>query len=389
MTASPRLAITAWSLANVLGSSTKVVLDGIFTGTVRLAPPSSTFPLSFSTHVGEMADLAPTTELPSSADVRLTRIALTAARDVVVAAREAVERLGARRVALVLGACTGGLQASEVAFTYLRNGQEAPGYDHDLQHPVHVAAFLLADYFGAKGPVLTVSTACSSSAKALAIAARLLRRGQADAVIACGADSLCTTTLSGFRALGALSSGTTRPFVADRDGISIGEGAGFMLVERGARGDVFLAGVGESADAHHISSPDPTASGPASAIRHGLAMAGLSASQIDHVNAHGTGTPQNDDVECRAIAAVFGDSIPITSTKPMTGHLLGAAGITEAVIAAETIRRGIVPPTITQGDLDPAIRANVIRTPTAMRVRAVVSNSLAFGGSNAAVVVTS
>jgi 3-oxoacyl-[acyl-carrier-protein] synthase-1 len=386
---SPRFAITASSVANVLGQSTRAVLDGIFAGTQKLAPPSSLFPLSFDTHVGEMTELPPASEIPARADIRLTRIALCAARELKPAVESAISRFGATRVALVLGACTGGLDASERAFPRLRKREEAPGYDHDLQHPVHVAAFVLADYFGVKGPVLAVSTACSSSAKAIGIGTRFLRRGQVDAVIACGADSLCATTLTGFRALGALSSGTTRPFAADRDGISIGEGAGFMLLERGARADVYVAGVGESSDAYHLSSPDPTGNGPAEAMRLALLQAGLDAQDVDHVNAHGTGTPQNDDVEAKAIAAVFGREIPITTTKPMTGHLLGAAGITEAIIAAETIRRGRIPPTITRGEIDRNIDANIVREPSALRARAVVSNSLAFGGSNAAVVIAS
>jgi 3-oxoacyl-[acyl-carrier-protein] synthase-1 len=386
---SPRFAITAFSVANVLGQSTRAVLDGIFEGTQKLAPPSSLFPLSFATHVGEMADLPPASEIPERADVRVTRIALCAARELKVAVDSAIARFGATRVALVLGACTGGLDASERAFPHLRRHEAAPGYDHDMQHPVHVAAVVLADYFGVKGPVLAVSTACSSSAKAIGLGTRFLRRGHADAVIACGADSLCATTLNGFHALGALSSGTTRPFVTDRDGISIGEGAGFMLLERGARSDVYVAGVGESSDAYHLSSPDPTGNGPAEAMRLALSQAGMAPKDIDHVNAHGTGTPQNDEVEAKAIAAVFGHDIPITTTKPMTGHLLGAAGITEAIIAAETIRRGRVPPTLTRGEIDPSIRANIVREPSALRARAVVSNSLAFGGSNAAVVIAS
>jgi 3-oxoacyl-(acyl-carrier-protein) synthase len=161
------------------------------------------------------------------------------------------------------------------------------------------------------------------------------------------------------------------------------------LLERDARADVYVAAVGESSDAHHMSSPDPTANGPAEAIRLALAQAGLAASDVDHVNAHGTGTQQNDAVEIKAIAAVFGLEIPITTTKPVTGHLLGAAGITEAIIAAESIRRGIIPPTVTRGELDPKLHANVVRVPFPLRMRAVVSNSLAFGGSNTAVVVTS
>jgi 3-oxoacyl-[acyl-carrier-protein] synthase-1 len=231
-----------------------------------------------------------------------------------------------------------------------------------------------------------VSTACSSSAKVFGTARRLLQAGMADAVLVGGADSLCLTTLRGFGSLQALSARPCRPFAAQRDGTSIGEGAAFMLLERQGDGPALLLGVGESSDAHHMSHPHPEGVGAQAAMVGALAMAGLDGSAVDYVNAHGTATPANDAVEARAIQRVVGTRVAVASTKGYTGHLLGAAGITEAVFAVMAIERSFVPESLGAAPLDPAVEVEVVRAVRRMPVRHVLSNSFAFGGSNASVV---
>jgi 3-oxoacyl-[acyl-carrier-protein] synthase-1 len=186
--------------------------------------------------------------------------------------------------------------------------------------------------------------------------------------------------------LGILSPQPCRPFARERDGTSIGEGGALFLIERGVDSAVALCGVGECCDAHHMTQPAPDGSGAAAAMRLALEDAGLDASQIDHVNAHGTGTPLNDASEARAIAAVLGTSVPVVSTKGATGHMLGAAAAMEAVFALEAIERGQIPPSLGCDPRDPAISLAVCETARAQACRYVMSNALAFGGSNASVI---
>jgi 3-oxoacyl-[acyl-carrier-protein] synthase-1 len=237
-----------------------------------------------------------------------------------------------------------------------------------------------------------ISTACSSSAKALATAARLIRSGQADVVIAGGADSLCGFTLAGFAALEAVSPERCNPFSANRRGINIGEGAALFIVSR-RPGPVRLCGWGESADAHHMSAPDPTGRGARLAIEAALRCAGLAGTDIDYVNLHGTATAQNDAMEAPVSAALYAVGTPMSSTKPLTGHTLGAAGAIEAALCwlmlARNPERRLVPQ-LWDGVVDPALPRLHFAAPgeRAKRpLRFVASHSFAFGGSNAALVL--
>jgi 3-oxoacyl-[acyl-carrier-protein] synthase-1 len=232
-----------------------------------------------------------------------------------------------------------------------------------------------------------VSTACSSSGKVLASARRLIAAGVVDAVLTGGVDTLCHTTLRGFESLQALSRRACRPFSADRDGLSIGEGGAFLLIEREGEGRVLLRGVGESSDAFHMSHPHPDGLGARLAMEAALRQAGIEASSVDHVNAHGTGTVANDVVEASAIASVLGRGALVTSTKCYTGHLLGAAGATEAVLAALAIERGFVPATLGADPLDPRIEIDVCVKGAKRLVRTAMSNSFAFGGSNVSILL--
>jgi 3-oxoacyl-[acyl-carrier-protein] synthase-1 len=230
-----------------------------------------------------------------------------------------------------------------------------------------------------------VSTACSSSAKVFGSAARMIAAGIADAAVVGGTDSLCLTTLYGFRSLELLSGAPCRPFDPERNGISIGEGAGFALLEREGEGAV-LAGVGESCDAYHMSTPHPEGLGARLAMERALAGAGLRPEAIGYVNLHGTATRTNDVAEGRAVRDVFGPRTPASATKGAHGHLLGAAGITEAIVALLALERGWLPGTANTRILDVECAARVLLEGETARPRYVLSNSFGFGGNNCSVI---
>jgi 3-oxoacyl-[acyl-carrier-protein] synthase I len=295
----------------------------------------------------------------------------------------AVRRSGGERVAVVVGTSTGGILETERAFgAHAQGGRLPPDFDFDRQHSFHGLLEVLRAVTGADGPAYVVSTACSSSGKVFAAGRRLILAGLADAVLVGGVDTLCQTTLRGFGCLQALSRTPCRPFHAARDGTSIGEGGAFALLAREGEGPIRLLGAGESSDAYHMSHPHPEGLGARLAMEEALAMAGMPASQVDHVNAHGTGTPANDLPEARAISAVLGDAVPVASTKGYTGHLLGAAGATEVVLSALSIVHGFVPESLGAEPVDPGVTVSICRAAVSRPVRTVLSNSFAFGGSN-------
>ena len=246
---------------------------------------------------------------------------------------------------------------------------------------------------GFGGPAWSVSTACSSSAKVFASARRLLESGVCEAVVVGGADAFTRTVVEGFHALEALSSQLTRPLCADRDGINLGEGAALFVMRNAADGElsegrpVRLLGVGESSDAHHLTAPDPEGKGAEAAMRAALSDAGLAPETIDYVNLHGTGTTYNDSMECAAVRRVFGDAVACSSTKPLTGHCLGAAGAIEAALCWIALKRGAGLPPHAAEPVDAALAPfPVPRIGDTRPIRTVLSNSFAFGGSNASVI---
>ncbi len=333
-------------------------------------------------------ELAPLEGALAPFDCRLARIGMMAFEEVRDGVARAIARWGAERVAIVLGTSTGGLEETEQAFfAWLETGTIPARYDYQNQHNFAAFGDLLARVAGVRGPSYVVSTACSSSGKVAASAMRLIEAGVADAVLVGGIDSLTRMTLQGFHSLGILSSRSCRPFGADRDGINIGEGAAFFLMEREGDAEIEVLGVGESADAYRMSSPEPTGRGARESMERALAQAGMSPEDVDHINAHGTATKLNDDAEARAIEALFGDRVPVSSTKGYTGHLLGAAGGTEVVFAIHAILTGQLPATIGCDPLDPEVRIQIQRDAGRARVRTVLSNSFAFGGSNVSVLI--
>lgn len=297
----------------------------------------------------------------------------------------------ATRIGVVLGSSTSGIAEGEAAIAALeREGAMPPGY-HYGQQDLYSAARFVCRQVGAAGPALTISTACSSGAKALASAARWLRAGLCDVVVAGGADSLCAFTVAGFSALESVSAARCNPMSANRNGINIGEGAGLFVLSR-TPSAVRLSGWGESSDAHHISAPEPQGRGAEAAMRQALARAALAPAEIDYLNLHGTATPLNDLAESLAVQRVFGDDGPwCSSTKPLSGHALGAAGAIEAGFCWLALQGdGWLPPHWWDGVPDPALPALKLVPPgwRGTRPRHALSNSFAFGGNNAVVLLS-
>ncbi|MFA5938382.1 MAG: beta-ketoacyl-[acyl-carrier-protein] synthase family protein [Sinimarinibacterium sp.] len=302
----------------------------------------------------------------------------------------AVQRHGVARIGVFVGTSTSGMLSTEHAYQAIdpQSGRLPASYNYRTTHNPHAAAEFVRLQLGLKGPALAICTACSSSAKVFAAASRALDAGWCDAAVVGGVDSLCQTTLYGFNSLQLIDADICRPADARRKGISIGEAAGFALLEREAQpGELALLGYGESSDAYHMSAPDPEGRGAQQAMRDALARAGLRADEIGYINLHGTATPANDASEDQAVMGVFGAQTPCSSTKGYTGHTLGAAGILEAVIAALAVEHGILPGSITTREKDPAIRGNILLQPRRTTIRAALSNSFGFGGNNASLIL--
>ena len=298
-------------------------------------------------------------------------------------------RTDPRRIGLFLGTSTSGILSAEEAFRAQRETGEFPtDYHYRETQDLHSVTDFVRRRLGLRGPAYTVSNACSSSAKVFCDAHRFIAAGICDAAIVGGVDSLCLTTLSGFNSLELVSDQVCRPFDRARKGISIGEAAGFMVLEKESRDatEIAFLGYGESSDAYHISTPRPDGAGAIDAMADALGRAGLQASQIDYVNLHGTATPINDQREASALASVFGNRTPCSSTKGWTGHPLGAAGITEAVIACMTIRHQWLPGTLNCADPEQDLGINLLQSSRPGQIRHVMSNSFGFGGSNCSLV---
>ncbi|HQU79287.1 MAG TPA: beta-ketoacyl-[acyl-carrier-protein] synthase family protein [Azonexus sp.] len=307
--------------------------------------------------------------------------------------RAATARYGKRRIGVFVGTSTAGILQTELA--YRRRDPVTGTLPADFNYRTTHNAFSLAEftraYFALEGPAFSVSTACSSSAKVFAAATRLLDCGVIDAAVVGGVDSLCLTTLYGFASLELTSTRPCRPYDATRDGISVAEGAAFALLERAPAslpaGAVLLLGAGESSDAYHMSAPHPEGHGARLAMEGALRSAGLDAADIDYINLHGTATPANDAAEGKAVAALFGDRVPCSSTKGATGHTLGAAGAVEAVICALALTHDLLPGSPGTATPDPAIPLAYLLSSHDQPIRRALSNSFGFGGSNCSLIL--
>ena len=390
------LALTHMCIASSVGFGLDATLSALRSGLSGLLPchfETVTLP----TWAGEIEALDNVRLPPGHAtfECRNNRLAETAmAQDGFMdAVGAAVERHGAARVGLFVGTSTSGILQTEQAYRARDavTGDLPAGFHYEHTHNTGSLAAYLRARLGIAGPAFVVSCACASSAKVFGNAARMIAAGQCDAAIVGGADSLCLTTLYGFHSLNLNSPGPCRPFDVKRDGISIGEAAGFVLLERAtSRADadsVHLLGVGESNDAYHISSPHPEGVGARLAMERALTSAGVKPRDIDYINMHGTATRVGDIAEDAAVHSLFGDGPSRGSTKGHTGHTLGAAGIVEAIISALAIRHDLLPGCPHTETIDPAFRGRYQLTSEPARVDRVLSNSFGFGGSNCSLVL--
>ena len=304
-----------------------------------------------------------------------------------------IARHGAERIALVIGTSTSSIGASEEA--YARAEVDADGtrrMPDDLARPIVHTPHSLGDFLqhatGLRGPCITVATACSSSAKVFAQAARMIEAGVVDAALVGGVDTLCGSVLFGFNALGLVSQNPCLPFDAHRDGLSLGEAGGYAVLERAGPDESgpLLRGYGESSDSHHMSAPHPEGLGALLAMRGALARAGIDAGEVGYLNLHGTSTPANDTVEAGAVNALFPDTLHASSTKGWTGHTLGAAGIVESVFALIALEDGLLPGILYSETPDPACGPQIRFDNAEADIRYAMNNSFGFGGNNCSLV---
>ncbi|MBL0440137.1 beta-ketoacyl-[acyl-carrier-protein] synthase family protein [Aeromonas veronii] len=380
------LYIHAYSLINALGRGKDEVSAALEAWRTRGASPLDgerwTLVDGRTSPVGRVHHPLPAVTI-SPYDSRNNRLLLAALADIEDDVNDAIARVGPQRIALVLGTSTSGIGEAEAAVAASERGDPLPPQFDYVQQELGSPSLFLAAHLGIEGPAMTISTACSSSARAFITARRLLASGQADVALVGGADSLCGLTLNGFDSLEALSEQRCRPFDRDRDGINIGEGAALFLVSH-EPAPLALLGDGESSDAWHISAPHPQGEGAERAMQMALARAGLEADRVGYVNAHGTATRLNDEMESRALARLFPNPVPVSSTKVLTGHTLGAAGATEAALCCLLIERALqLPP---QGEeADPAL-APIALVQDQGPVDIIMSNSFAFGGNNVSLI---
>jgi len=382
----PPLAITAYTATSAAARGNDALADALATRRSGLRPNDLT---DLPCWIGRVAGLEEL-EFPAqlarweSRNHRLAWLGLE--QDGFHAAvQRAVERHGAARVALVVGTSTSSIGETERAYRELSpDGHLPPAQRTSRVHHPHSLGAFVQDVLGVQGPALTIATACSSSAKVFASAERLVRAGIADAVVVGGVDTLCGSVIYGFNSLQLVSTEPCRPFDAQRNGLSLGEAAGFALLESITVDSTAprLIGYGESADAHHMSAPHPDGLGAERALGDALARAGIDARNVDYINLHGTASLQNDAVEAALVARHFPATTAASSTKGWTGHALGAAGILEAAIALLAIERGFAPGTINSRALDPACGPQIRRDNEQRRVRIALSNSFGFGGNN-------
>lgn len=384
------LALTACSIVTCLGAGRQAGVAALRARRSGLAP--CTFETArLDTFVGEVAgvdDVALPGHLQNY-DCRNNRLAQFAldSDGFVEHARAARARYGADRLGVFLGTSTSGILETELAY----RRREADGrLPSDFRYRETHNTFSLADYvthaLDLEGPAAVVSAACASSAKVFGTAVRAMAAGLCDAAIVGGVDSLCLTTLYGFHSLGLLSPQRCRPFDVDRDGISISEGAAFVLLERAGRAAarVNLLGIGESSDAHHMSTPHPEGLGARMAMQRALAHAGVPAERVGYVNLHGTASRTNDASEAAALVHVFGSKTPCSSTKGLTGHALGAAGAIEALLTVFALEEAFLPAGAQTQALDPALQVDYLVAPRPGSAAIAMSNSFGFGGANCA-----
>ena len=390
------LPIAASTMTNACGVGTGEVLRALQAGASGLRRNDFEPTASLATWIGRV-DAVDASRLPeafAAYDCRNNRLAQLALEQngFMAAVRRAVQTHGADRVGVFLGTTTSGILATELAYRAIarneaRSGDVLSPELYRCRHSLFATTEFVREYLRLTGPAATISTACSSSAKVFAMASRAIAAGDCDAAVVGGVDSLAMSTLFGFHSLELLSRHPCRPCAVDRDGISIGEAAGFALLDPRAEAAVRFAGAGESSDAYHMSSPHPEGAGAARAMREAVDNAQLVPDDIDYINLHGTASRPNDAAEDRAILSVFGAGTKVSSTKGWTGHTLGAAGIMGALIGELSLRQQWLPGTQNCERVDPVLACAVVLHSRPERLRRVLCNAFGFGGTNCSLVL--
>ncbi|WP_225781837.1 beta-ketoacyl-[acyl-carrier-protein] synthase family protein [Xenophilus sp. Marseille-Q4582] len=389
------LSISAYTATTALGTGLAPLRQGLADSRSGLRPNDFGEPAEqrLATWIGRV-DGVEAVQLPPGLadwDCRNNRLAWLGlnADGFLNAARAARERYGAHRVAVIVGTSTSSIGDTELAYTQMdANGLFPPRMRHSELHTAHSLGLFVQRALALTGPCETISTACSSSAKVFASAERLMRLGLVDAAVVGGVDTLCGSVLFGFNSLELVSPEPCRPFDAARKGISLGEAAGFALLENSvaAPGAPKLLGYGEASDAHHMSTPHPEGAGAERALNDALARAGLAPEAIDYINLHGTASTKNDEVEAALVARRFPAHTHASSTKGFTGHTLGAAGIVEAAVCLLALETGLMPGTVNSHTPDAACGPQIRLAPAQGEVRHALSNSFGFGGNNCALI---
>lgn len=399
-----RVVITGLGVVTAIGKNIPEFTDALTQGVCGIGPVSVFDTTGFRTHTGgEVRDFDPKTAIPrhyrrkrmSRSDGMAMAAVLEALTDAGLSPLPDRLKPG---IGVAIGGGAGGMLECEALYRdYLAGGRQLP-FSRFASFCCASSADHIASVLGLMGPKTTFMTACSSGGTAIGYGRDLIADGMADIMVAGGTEPLSRVTYATFNGLQAVDPDYPKPFDKDRQGMSLGEGAGVLILEsldhawrRNARILGEMLGYGVSCDAHHMTAPDPSASGAIRAMTAALADAGVDPSRVDYINAHGTATPANDRMETLAIKTLFGDrawDIPVSSTKSMHGHTLGAAGAIEGVVCALAIRHGFIPPTIHHTEPDPDCDLDYVAD--GMReqpVRIALSNSFAFGGNNTTLIL--
>ena len=385
------LKISASTLVNALGVGKAHTVDAMFSA--RSGLQNSKYPgMNFDTFLGlvnEVEGVKLEDELVrfDCRNNKLAKLALDSdnfRKEV----DKAISKYGKSRIGVFLGTSTSGIAETENAYIG-RNEATDKLLNINMLYTDNTSSVqrYVCRSLGLTGVSMVISTACSSSAKVFASAYRSIEAGFCDSAVVGGVDSLCLTTLYGFNALQLISKDICQPWDKERKGINIGEAAGFVLLEKSNNNSgIQLTGYGESSDAYHISSPHPEGKGGKMAMEFALSAAGICASDIDYVNLHGTATPSNDYSESKGLRSVFGTKVLCSSTKGMTGHTLGAAGINEAIICTLALENSIIPANVNLNNIDDQLPIQVVTKSIEKKLRHVMSNSFGFGGSNCSLI---
>ena len=392
MSKTPHTYINNLGIVNALGASRSEVAANLLHNSNKMVPFNEIIG-DKSTWIGKVT--SPLIDIPSELSnyhCRNNQLLATAYHQISNKVESLKSKYGKHRIGIVLGTSTSGIASGEEAFKqYMKDGHYPDSF-HYLQQEIGSSSEFLAQYANIAGYCYTISTACSSSGKAIAVADRLIKADLCDAVVVGGSDSLCQLTLNGFNSLELLSSSICNPFSVNRSGINIGEGAALFILSK-EPAQIKLLGTGESSDGYHITAPDPTGTGAKLAIHKALESAKIVAQEIGYINLHGTGTEQNDKMESRAVNAIFGDSTLCSSTKPLIGHTLGASGALELgfcwlLLSDQFNTSKQLPAQVWDQCEDPELaKINLVSELTQWKRPIFISNSFAFGGSNVSLII--